>query len=143
MRNYNVKELIKNFILFLIGGLAYIGIEYMYRGYSHWSMFILGGLCFCLIGGVNEYFSWDLALTSQMMISSTIITSLEFIFGIILNKVFLLNVWNYEDIPYNLCGEICLIFSIAWFFLSLVGIVLDDYIRYFLFKEEKPHYKIL
>lgn len=143
MKNYNIKELIKNFILFLIGGITYIGVEYMYRGYSHWSMFILGGLCFCLIGGINEYFSWDLALTSQMMISSAIITSLEFIFGIILNKVFMLNVWNYEDMPYNLCGEICLIFSIAWFFLSLVGIVLDDYIRYFLFKEEKPHYKIL
>ena len=143
MRHILCKEVLKNFILFLIGGVSYVGVELAFRGYSHWSMFILGGLCFCLMGSINEFFPWDLALTSQMIISSIIITVLEFVFGIILNEVFLLNVWDYSNMPYNLCGQICLIFSIAWFFLSLIGIVLDDCIRHFLFKEEKPHYKIL
>jgi len=137
------KSILKDFILFFIGGLMYVGIECLFRGHSHWTMFILGGLCFGFIGSINEKFSWNLALTSQMMISSIIITGMEFLFGIILNRIFLLDVWDYSDMPYNIDGQICLIFSVAWFFLSLIGIIVDDYIRYFLFKEEKPHYKIL
>lgn len=37
-------------VLFLIGGLCYYMIEVAFRGYSHYSMFILGGICFILCG---------------------------------------------------------------------------------------------
>ena len=36
--------------LFGLGGSAYVGLELMYRGRSHISMFGAGGLCFLLLG---------------------------------------------------------------------------------------------
>lgn len=137
-----MKVFSKEFILFIIGGLLYILIELSYRGYSHWTMFILGGLCFVLIGGINNYISWDMPVYEQMMIGSVIITMLEFICGCIVNLWLGWDVWDYSNMPYNVLGQICLPFSILWFFISLVAIVADDYIRYWLFDEEKPRYNL-
>ena len=132
----------KELILFLIGGCVYYTIEILFRGYSFASMFALGGLCFCLIGEINEIYPWDMPLISQMFISSIIITTLEFIFGVILNIWLKLGIWDYSNMPYNLCGQICLVFSILWFLLSSVAIILDDFVRWKLFGEEKPRYHI-
>lgn len=137
-----MKVFSKEFILFIIGGLLYILIELSYRGHSHWTMFILGGLCFVLIGGINNYISWDMPVYEQMMIGSVIITMLEFICGCIVNLWLGWDVWDYSNMPYNVLGQICLPFSILWFFISLVAIVADDYIRYWLFDEEKPRYNL-
>ena len=64
--------------LYCIGGVVYALIEIMWRGYTHWSMVILGGLCFLLIGGINEHIEWEEPLWSQMLKGSIIITILEF-----------------------------------------------------------------
>jgi uncharacterized membrane protein len=83
-----------------------------------------------------------MSLIKQMFIGACIITILEFITGCIVNLYFKWNVWDYSHLPLNLLGQICLPFSIIWFFLSGIAILLDDYIRYELFDEEKPHYYI-
>lgn len=132
----------KNIFLFLVGGFGYVGIEILFRGYSHPSMFVLGGLCFLLCGLINEYVDWSLPLISQQFIAMMIITVLEFITGCIVNIWLKLDVWDYSNLPYNLCGQICLIFTIAWFFLSIVGIVLDDFLRWKFYGEEVPRYSI-
>ena len=105
-------------------------------------MFLPGVVCFYLIGLINEFYPWDMPLISQMFISSIIITTLEFIFGVILNIWLKLGIWDYSNMPYNLCGQICLLFSILWFLLSSVAIILDDFVRWKLFGEEKPRYHI-
>ncbi len=132
----------KHVILFTIGGSIYYGIECIYRGYSHWTMAILGGICFVLIGGINEYISWDTPLWKQGLIGSAIVTSLEFVTGCIVNLWLGWNVWDYSDTPFNILGQICIPFSIIWFFISLLAIIVDDYIRYWIFGEEKPKYKL-
>ena len=137
-----VSRLIQFLTLFIIGGSVYVMIELAFRGRSHWTMFLLGGLCFYLIGLINEFYPWDMPLISQMFISSIIITTLEFIFGVILNIWLKLGIWDYSNMPYNLCGQICLVFSILWFLLSSVAIILDDFVRWKLFGEEKPRYHI-
>ena len=73
---YN-KTLKYTLLFFLFGGFAYGGIEILFRGYSHISMLAAGGICFILIGLINEIFSWDIAFLSQMVISSVIITVVE------------------------------------------------------------------
>lgn len=133
---------LKYSLLFLIGGFAYGGIEILFRGYSHISMLAAGGICFILIGLINEVYSWEISFVSQMVISSFIITAVEFIFGLVVNVWLGLNVWDYSDQPYNLMGQTCILFSIIWFFLSPLAILLDDYLRYYLLGEEKPRYKI-
>ena len=138
----NIKQWLKIFILFLIGGFIYVAIELGFRGHSHWTMFLLGGLCFILIGGLNNYIPWEMSIIKQGVIGALIVTSLEFIFGLVLNLYLNLGIWDYSNMPFNILGQICLPFSIAWFFLSLVAIFIDDWLRYILFKEEKPHYHL-
>ena len=125
-----------------IGGLIYSIIEILYRGYTHWTMVIVGGLAFYLIGCINEYIEWDMPLYRQMAIGMAIITLLEFAAGIIVNLILGWSVWDYSNVPLNILGQICLPFCIIWFFLSFPAIIVDDYLRYYLFGEEKPHYNL-
>lgn len=135
-----MKALCKNVILIGTGGNLYYLIELLWRGCSHISMVAVGGLCFWLIGLINEKIPWEMPLYQQMGIGAVIVTAVELISGIILNIILKLGIWDYSDMPFNLLGQICLPFSIAWFFLSLAAILLDDYMRYWMFGEEKPHY---
>lgn len=130
-------------ILMCAGGALYIVIELLWRGHTHWTMFILGGICFYYIGLINEEFTWEMSLIKQMLIGAIVITMLELLFGMLVNGVYNLNVWDYSNMPFNFLGQICLPYSILWFFISLPAIVLDDYLRYWLFKEEKPHYRLI
>lgn len=136
------KLLLKYFFLFLFGGTVYCVIELLFRGHTHPSMYILGGLCFIICGLYNEVLSWDVPLVLQMLLGSATITILEFITGVIVNIILKLNIWDYSNMPFNLLGQICLPFCIAWFFLSAVAIIVDDYLRYYFFDEEKPRYKL-
>lgn len=136
------KLLLKYLFLFLFGGTIYCLIELLFRDHTHPSMYILGGICFIICGLYNEILSWDTPLILQMFLSATSITILEFITGVIVNIILKLNVWDYSNMPFNLFGQICLPFYFAWFFLSAVAIIVDDYIRYYFFGEEKPRYKI-
>lgn len=142
-----MKNILKLFgkymILFIIGGIVYNLIEILWRGYSHWTMFILGGICFICLGLINEFIPWDMPLCIQMLIGTIIITTLEYITGCIVNIKLGMNVWDYSELPFNLNGQICLLFSILWYFISVIGIILDDIIRWKLFKENKPTYKII
>lgn len=137
---YAIKLFFKYLFLLTIGGITYYMIEVMYKGHSHISMFYLGGICFVICGLLNEIFEWDTPIELQMLISSIIITGLEFITGLIVNVWLGLNIWDYSNIPFNIMGQVCLLFYGIWFFLSAAAIILDDYIRYYIFKEEKPRY---
>lgn len=134
---------LKYFTLFLIGGISYYFIEIAYRGYSHFSMVIVGGLCFILIGSINEFSNKEIPLLLQMLISVLIVDIVELVSGIIINRVLLLNVWDYSRLRFNFLGQISLNSSITWFFLSLLAIYIDDLLRYLIYKEEKPGYKFI
>lgn len=135
-----LREIGKAAILFVVGGLIYMLIEVLFRGYTHWTMGIVGGLCFVIIGGINNWLPWELPIWVQGLIGMAVVTVIEFISGLILNVWLKMDIWDYSDMPLNLLGQICVPFMAAWFFVSLAAIVLDDYLRYWLFKEEKPHY---
>ena len=60
------KKMLKYLILLLIGGFVYYAFELVLRGWSHWTMFLLGGLCFVLIGEYNEHVEWDTPLIKQV-----------------------------------------------------------------------------
>lgn len=130
----------KRAILFIFGGAAYIVIEILWRGYTHWAMFFVGGLCFLLVGEINEFIPWEMAFWKQMIIGGAIITGVELVSGIILNLVLKWNVWDYSKMPLNFLGQICLPFTLAWIGLSAVAITLDDFLRYLWFDEKFPHY---
>lgn len=133
-----LSNYLKHLILFFIGGIIYVALEVIWRGYTHWSMFVVGGVAFLLIGGINEYFPWSMPLWKQCGIAMLIVTLLEFISGCILNLWFGLNIWHYTVL--EVLGQVSLPFMAVWYFLSAAGIVMDDYLRWKIFGEEKPHY---
>lgn len=137
-----MKQFLKMLILFVIGGMMYGLIEIVARGYTHYSMLILGGICFIIIGFLNEGFTWEMSITSQMFIGSIVITVLEFIAGCILNLWLGWEIWDYSHMPYNLLGQINALHSFYWFLLSGVAVVLDDCLRAWLFNEKQQKYHL-
>lgn len=137
---YYLMKIEEYLILFLIGGVIYYCIEVAFRGYSHLSMFILGGICLILIGLVNELFTWDMFIEIQVSIGLGVVLVLEFVTGCIVNLWLGWNVWDYSNLPLNLLGQICVPFALLWIPLVLFAILLDDFIRYKWFSEEKPRY---
>ena len=103
-------------------------------------MFIVGGICFVLVGLINEIFTWDMPLIRQQAISAVMITIVELLAGLLINCNY--TIWDYRSMPLNIMGQICLPYTILWFFLSLPAIILDDCLRYWIFGEDKPHYKL-
>lgn len=137
-----MKTILKTLTLFLMGGAAYYCVEILWRGYSHESMFILGGICFVLVGLINEFLPRDMGIVWQSFIGAIIITVAEFITGLVVNVWLGWNVWDYSEEPFNVMGQICLPFFFIWMLLSIIAIVADDYIRWKLFDEDKPHYTL-
>ncbi|MCD8356646.1 MAG: putative ABC transporter permease [Clostridia bacterium] len=133
----------KAMVLFICGAIGYAGIEILWRGYTHWTMAVLGGALFLLLGGLNEWFLWDMPLWWQCIIGAAIVTDAEFITGFILNIWLGLGIWDYSGMWGNLFGQICPQYMLAWVGLSLVAIIIDDWLRYLLFGEERPHYQMV
>lgn len=129
IKNYLIKEL----ILLIIFGITYCGIEILYRGRTHISMLFVGGLCAVLIGMINEI-TPKMNIFLQMFIGAVIVTIIEFVSGYIINIILGLNVWDYSNLMFNYKGQISLLFTIIWFFLSVPVIYLDDKLRKILFK---------
>ena len=136
-----IKSLIKYAVLFFLGGLVYYLIEILWRGYSHWTMIILGGLCFVAVGLINNILPWNMVIELQALIGAVLITSLEFVVGLIVNVNLGWDIWDYSNVPFNFLGQICLPFSLLWYMLSIIVIFTDDYIRHIFFNEKKPVYK--
>jgi uncharacterized membrane protein len=136
-----LKTFFKYLSLFIIGGTIYYSMETLFRGYSHYSMIILGGICFISCGLLNEFLNWNTPLILQGILGSVIITLLEFLTGVLVNIVLKLDVWDYSNMPLNIMGQVCLPFSLLWVIIAICAIILDDYIRYCFFDEEKPRYK--
>ncbi|CDB14684.1 predicted membrane protein [Clostridium sp. CAG:221] len=130
-----MKKTMMSSILFFIYGFMYYIIEVLYRGYSHWSMFFLGGLCGVIIGLLNEK-NKTISVLKQGIYGALIVTILEFIIGYIVNILLGWNIWDYSNVPFNFLGQICLPFTIIWFILSVFCIYLDDFLREKLFKSE-------
>lgn len=135
------KAAAKYMVLFLVGGLLYGGIEILWRGYTHPAMIVVGGIAFLLVGGINDWLPWKLSIIAQGIVGGTVITGVELLSGLFLNLYLNLNIWDYSGLPFNVLGQICLPFWALWCLLAVAAVVADDYLRYWLFAEEKPHYR--
>lgn len=136
------NNILKYILLFFIGGYAYCLVEILYRGYTHISMLVAGGLSFLVIDILNSAFEFKISIVSKMLISALVITFIEFIAGVIVNIWLDLNVWDYSNQPYNFLGQICLLYTNIWFLLSFIGILFSNLLNYLLFGEKRTVSKI-
>ena len=98
-------------LLFTVGGGAYVALELLWRGRSHSSMFLAGGVCFLLLGGLSRARP-RLPVWSRMTVGAMIITMVELASGLLVNRQY--TVWDYRDQWGNFCGQICPVFTALW-----------------------------
>ena len=130
-----IKRFSKGLSLFLVGGAGYILIENIWRGYSHITMFFAGGLSFLCIEIMDVRLGKTVGTFSKCILGSTIITAIEFIFGCIFNLYYKMNVWDYSHLPFNLFGQISLLFSVLWGLLTYPVLGIGKMVRRLLFRE--------
>ena len=108
-------------VLFYMGGGGYMTIEFLWRGRSHGSMFLLGGTCFMAMGWLYRMLYRAPALL-RCIASGAVITALELLTGLFFNRDY--TVWDYRRQPLNFRGQICALYSVFWVLLSLIGMLL-------------------
>ena len=104
----------KALALFSLGGAAYVGLELLWRGRSHGSMFLAGGSCFLLLGRLRKA---PLPWLARAVSGAAVITGIELLTGLIFNRDH--KVWDYRQMPMQFLGQICLPYSLLWAPLSL------------------------
>ena len=112
---------LQNFIMFLFGGTGYVGLEMLWRGRSHISMFLAGGVCFLLLGKLCEV-KPRLPLALRCLVGAGIITTVELAAGLLANRDY--GVWDYRRLPFNYHGQICLVYSLLWIPVSFGAMLL-------------------
>ena len=104
--------------LFLVGAVGYSLLELLWRGYTHWTMGVTGGLCFSTLYRVSRRIKkWR--LPSKCALGSAIITGYELVVGWLVNLKLGWGVWDYSQLPFHFQGQICLSYSLLWFLLSI------------------------
>ena len=106
----------KTVVLFYIGGTDYMVLEFLWRGRSHGSMFLLGGLCFLIMGAMGALRG---PLSLRSVAGAAVVTALEYGTGRLCNRQY--TIWDYRRQPLNLQGQICLAYSLLWIPVSLLG----------------------
>lgn len=114
-------------IIFGIGGFLYGLIEVIYRGRTHWTMFLLGGALFTLLYYINLSLKTR-SILIRGLIGCAVITAAEFFVGLLVNRKYNLKVWDYSGQPGNILGQICPSFSVAWFFLTIASVYLSVFL---------------
>ena len=112
----------KRLLLFCLGGGSYVGLEFLWRGRSHGSMFLLGGSCFLLIGAIRRLAR--LSLTLRVLFSAVCVTGLELLTGLMVNRDY--QVWDYRRQPFHYRGQICLLYSLLWLPVCFFGMLLHS-----------------
>ena len=113
----------KNTVLFYIGGCAYMGLELLFRGRSHGSMFLAGGACFLLIGLLGRARP-RLPGFALPVAGALIITAVELAMGMVVNREWA--VWDYRSQWGNFCGQICPLFCALWIPVSILALGIYD-----------------
>jgi uncharacterized membrane protein len=115
--------------VYMIGAVSYSVLEILWRGFTHWTMAITGGICFLIFHVANIRIT-RLRLWGRCLVGCIIITIIEFLAGCTINKILHLNVWDYSGYPFNLWGQICLGYSALWFFLGIPMCCMSSKIAY-------------
>lgn len=110
-------------LLFTIGSVGYGLIEWLWRGRTHWSMLIAGGLCFTFFAKISDHFVGHSQI-KKACAAAGIVTTVEFLFGMLFNRILHKNIWDYSDRRANLLGQICPLYSFFWAILGLLFVPL-------------------
>ena len=112
-------EFLKKGALFSLGGLAYCDLELLWRGRTHYSMFLAGGTSLLLLGKLNRT-EPKLPLFLRAVVGSGILTMVELTAGLVFNRSY--TVWDYRDQWGNWLG----LFSLLWIGIAALVLLIYD-----------------
>jgi len=131
-------------IILLFAVYAFMGwiIEVIYRSATQ-RVFINAGFLYgpfvplygfgALLLILLELFIHPWPLLIKIVVYCIILTLIEYITGIILEKTFKLKLWDYSDNKFNFQGRICLLFSLLWTAIAVIFVIFihPAVLRYF------------
>ena len=129
-----ISSLLEPLFFICLGGIIYYFIEIAFRGESHYSMILCGGIAFYTVSFLNRHLEDRLSILSRMILSALLITLIEFWFGVYFNLYLHEDVWDYSGHFIQYKGQVCLTFTVIWFFLSLPLFWVEKYIRSHIFR---------
>lgn len=136
-------------LLWVWSGTLYFFIEIIWKSVHgrpemiSWTMLLLAIVLAVPLERFGAELPWDMPLMAQSTICGLAITVVEFMAGIVINVWLDMGVWDYSNIAGNLMGQVCPPFTLLWIFLSAVGIIMLDWMRYAVEGGVRPHYTIL
>ena len=134
-------SLLKYLNVFVIGAVGYALLELLWRGRTHWTMMITGGICFMIIYALSRLERVPLAY--KCAIGALSITAVEFVVGCIVNRMLGWGVWDYSDLEYNIMGQVCLLFSILWYLICIPALYLCKVLDNTLFVNYECRYEAI
>ena len=108
--------------VFLFGFFLYAMLEIAGRGYTHWTMGILGGAALMYLYSMAQRLHDPLWM--QALLGGFFITAAEFTAGVFDNVIMGWAVWDYTDRAFNFHGLVCPLFSMLWVLLCIPGTLL-------------------
>ena len=70
-----MKKISEYLFLWGIGGWIYYTLEILFRGFSHWSMFVLGGICMMFFSYQGQQVHWQDDFLLQVFRCSIFVTA--------------------------------------------------------------------
>lgn len=139
----------KNFTIFTLMGICYIFIEVAFSsivslkpaliGQSSLWMFLVGGLLGVVLGKMNEIKTTrNLMYPFNILAGASMITFIELVSGVILNRWLGFDIWDYSKAKYNFLGQIDLVHSTCWVILTPFVFWVDDVMKHYMFDEPRP-----
>ena len=117
--------------VFVTGALGYWALELLWRGHTHWTMPLTGGVCFIIIYAIANFTSE--CLWKKWLMCACCVTAAEFLVGTVVNLRLGWAVWDYSGQPMNLFGQICPLFTLFWLLLAIPSVFLSNILRYYVF----------
>ncbi|MBE6798870.1 MAG: hypothetical protein E7525_03725 [Ruminococcaceae bacterium] len=105
-------------ILFLFGFYGYGFLEVLWRGFTHPTMSVAGGIAIIFIDYISTNLK-ELHILYRAIICGAFITAIEYIIGYVMNIKLGAEIWDYSLMPLNLSGQVCFSFSVLWCAISV------------------------
>ena len=112
-------------LAYSLGGAAYPLMELGFRGRSHWSMSLAGGLGMLGIHWIGTALP-SLPFLLRCILCGGWITAVELAVGCGVNLLGKQGVWDYSNQPLQLWGQICLPYSLLWMLLSAPALLISE-----------------
>lgn len=104
--------------VFAVGAVGYALIELLWRGRTHWTMMLTGGVCMAFIYHTEKRYC-DAPRWKRCLADTEMISLCELAVGFFVNILFDWHVWDYSSLPLNIFGQICPLYAFLWFMLCL------------------------